>query len=69
MVAAHNGGDRIGKRHPLQNFRSHDGMHLHFFELFRRQASGLVDDLLGHREFADIVQERSRAQRLDLLLA
>ncbi len=31
-------------------------MDLHLVEFFRRQAAGLGNDMLGHREFADIVQ-------------
>ena len=67
MVRANDRGDRIGKGDALQDFSADDGMDLHLFELFRRQSAGLVDDVLGNGELADIVQQRGSAKGFDFL--
>ena len=41
-------------------------MDLHLLELFRGQAAGLGDDVLGHGQLADVVQQRGGAQRVVL---
>ena len=66
VVRADNRRHGIGKRDALQNLRAHQGMHLHLFELFRREFSGLVDDLFRDGEFPDIVQQGGRPQSFDL---
>src|SRR6266513_4434337 len=56
----------IRKPHTLQNFRAHQGMNFHFLKFFRGEPSGLRDDVFGHREFADVVQQRGGMQSLKL---
>ena len=53
---------RIGKADPLQNLRPHQRVDLHLFKFFRRQAPGLRDDVFGHGQLADVVQQRRRVQ-------
>ena len=53
----------------LENFRTHDGVDLHLFELFRRQLARLGDDVLGDRELADVMKQRGGAQRLFIFVA
>ena len=65
MVRANDGRDRIGERDALQDFGAHQRVDLHLLEFFRGQAPGLVDDVFGNRQLADVVQQRSRAQRFD----
>ena len=64
VVRAHNRHDRIWETHPLQNFRPHDRVNLHFFEFFRGQPARFGNDVLRDRQFANIVQQRGCVQRL-----
>ncbi len=66
VMRANDGNHRIGELHTFQNFGADDGMDLHLVELFRSQAAGLGNDVLRHREFADIVQDGSGLQSLFL---
>ncbi len=67
VMRTHDWSDGIRELHPLQYFRAHDGMDLHLFEFFRSQRAGLGDNVLGNRQFADVVQQRRRAERLHLV--
>ena len=67
MVCAHDGRHRIRKRNSLQDFRSHQWVHLHPVELFRSQLAWLVDDLFGHGQFPDVMEQGRRAQGLNLV--
>ena len=58
----------IRERHPVQNLGAYQGMNFHLLEFFRRQLSRLVDDLLRHRQFSDVMQQCCCAQRLNLIL-
>jgi hypothetical protein len=51
----------------LQDFGAHQRVDLHLLEFFRSQASGLVDDVFGNRQLADVVQQGGRAQRFDFV--
>ena len=62
VMAAHDRRHRIGELHALQNLGAHHRVDLHLLELFRRQAPGLGDDVLGHRQLADVVQQRRGSQ-------
>ena len=66
VVGPHDRHHRIREAHALQNLRPHHGVDFHLFEFFRRQPSRLRDDVLGHGEFADIVQQRRGLQRFHL---
>ena len=69
VVRADDRNHRIGEFDLFQNFRPHQRMDLHLLEFFRRQPAGLGNDVLGHRQFADIVQQRRRLQSVQFLLA
>ena len=67
MVGAHNGSHGVGKRHLLQNLRPHDGVNLHLLEFFGSEAAGLVDDVVGNRQFSNIVQKSGGPQGIQVL--
>ena len=62
----HDGSNRVWEAHALQDFGAHHRMNLHLLEFFAGQLAGLRDDVLRHGEFADVVQQRGGAQRLQL---
>ena len=66
VVAVHERGDRVGKRHVRDDLGAHLRMHLHPLELLLGQRTGLRQDVLGHRQLADVVQQRRRPEALDL---
>ena len=57
MVSTHDRYHGIWKADSFQNFRSHHGMNLHLLELFRRQSAGFRDNMFGHCQLADVVQQ------------
>ena len=65
MVRAHDGDDWIGKSHSFQNLGAHQGVDLHLLELFGTEASRLGDDVLGHSEFANVMQQGRGMQGLE----
>ena len=44
-------------------------MNLHLLELFRSEAARFVDDVIGHGQLADVVQQSRGAQCVHFLLA
>ena len=42
-------------------------MNLHLFKFFRSQPSGFVDDVLGHGQLTDVMQQCGGAQRFDFI--
>ena len=61
--------DRIGEGDSIENIGADDGMNLHLLELFRRQAPGLVNDVIGHSQFANIVEKGGGSQGIRFVLA
>ena len=59
----------IGERHRADDVGADLRMGADLLELFRRQRARLGQNVLGHRELADIVQQRRRLDALDLVLA
>src|ERR1019366_6411983 len=59
MVPAYDSGGQPRRPRTLHDQRSHRRVRLHPLELLRRQAAGLTEDGLRHRQFADIVQNAS----------
>src|SRR5437867_2006756 len=57
MVRAHDRNHRIRKLYALQNFCSHDRVDLDLLELLGREFPRLGDNLLGHGQLADVVQQ------------
>ena len=43
-------------------------MNLHLLELFGGETTRLADDVIGHRQLADVVQQGRGAKRFHLLL-
>ena len=64
VVAVDDRRDRVGKRHRRDDLGAHLRMHLHPLELLVGQRTGLRQDVLGHRELADVVQQRRRPHAL-----
>ena len=62
VVGADDGDDRIREANAFQNLGADQRMNLHLLELFGRKASRLRDDVLGHGEFADVMQQRGGMQ-------
>ena len=58
----HDRHHRIGKADPLQDLRPHQRVDFHLFKFFRRQPSRLRDDVLGHGQLADVMQQRRGMQ-------
>ena len=64
VMAAHDRHDRIREVDERQDVGADVDVALHLLELGRRQLAGLVEDVLGHRELAGVVQQRRRLDRL-----
>ena len=69
VMRPHDRYDGIRKLHLLQNLRAHGRMDLHLLELFGRQLTRLRDNVLRHRQLADVVEQRRRHQRILFLFA
>ena len=52
--------------HAFENFGPDDRMDLHFLELFRRELARFGNDVLGHGQLADVVQQRRGFEGLQL---
>ena len=59
---------RIRERHRADDVGADLRMRADLLELFRRQRPRLRQDVLGHRELADVVQQRRRLHALDVVL-
>ena len=68
VVAEDQRRHRIRKRHAADDFGADLRVDADLLELFLRQRSGLRQDVLGHRELADVVQQRRGLDALDLVL-
>ena len=68
VVAQDQRCDRIWEGHRGDDFCSHLRMNPNLLELFLRERSGLGQDVLGHGELADVVQQRRRPHALNLRL-
>src|SRR6185503_11756511 len=60
--------DRIRKIDRRQDVCADVDVQLHLLELERRQLPRLVEDVLGHRQLARVVQQRGGVDGLDRLL-
>ena len=60
--------DRIRERHRADDVGADLRMGADLLELFRRQRPRLREDVLGHRQLADVVQQRCRLDALDLVV-
>ena len=60
--------DRIRERHRADDVRADLRMRANLLELFRRQRPRLREDVLGHGELADVVQQRCRLDALDVVV-
>ena len=59
----------IRERHRADDVGADLRMRADLLELFGRQRARLGQDVLGHRQLADVVQQRRRLHALDLVLA
>ncbi len=66
VMAQHEIADRRAERHVLQNLGADARVNLDAIELLGRQRVRLRQDVFGHRHVADVVQQRGRADRLDV---
>ena len=66
VVAQDQRGDRIGKRDAGDDFRSHLRVDADLLEFFLRERARLRQNVLGHGQLADIVQQRGGLDPLDL---
>jgi hypothetical protein len=62
-MGSHNGHHRVRELDALQDLGPDHRMDFHFFEFRAGELARLRNDVLGHRELADIVQDRGRPQR------
>ena len=69
MVVFNGRDDRAGEADIFQDRRTHRGVDLGLFHFGPGQFSGLVQDMVGHGEFAYIVEESSGLQSFDIALA
>ena len=65
-MSAHDRHHGIREAHPLQNLRAYQGVNFHLLELFRRQPAGFRDDMFGHGQLADVVQQCGGMQRFQI---
>ena len=68
VVGADDRCDWIRKCDALQNFRPDEWMYLHLLEFFWGEFAGLVDDLFGHCQFSDVVQQGGGPESLNLIV-
>src|SRR5438128_7763841 len=68
VMMSHDGNDRIREADALQYLCADRGVHFHLLELGVRELSRLVEDVIGHGELANIMQQRAGLQRFDLKL-
>ena len=66
-MSPNNGRNRIGERDSLRISAPTIGCTFHLFEFFRSQPSGFVNDVLGHGQLADVVQQSRGAQGFDFI--
>ena len=66
VVAEDQRRDRIRERHRADDLGADLRMDADLLELFLRQRAGLRQDVLGHGELADVVQQRRGLDALDL---
>ena len=66
MVIADNRLDRIGEVDGREDVGADRRVRLHLVELDRGELARLVQDVLGHGQIAEIVEQRGRLDRLDL---
>ena len=66
VVGADDGHDRVRKADAFQNLCPDQGMNLHLLELFGSKASGFGDNVFGHGQLANVVQQGGGVQRLQL---
>ena len=67
-MRAHDGRDRIRKLNLLDDLRAHDGMNLHLREFLGRQLAGLRENVFGHRQLSNVVEQRRRLQGLQFFV-
>ena len=60
--------DGAGERDCVDDLGAHLRVDLHLLALVRAERSRLREDVLGHRELADVVKERGRLDRLGVTL-
>src|ERR1035438_8832973 len=68
VMRTNDGRYRIRECDTLQDFGANLSMDLGLLKFFGSERSGLVDDVFGNREFADIVQQGGGAEGFDLVL-
>ena len=68
VVAQNERRDRIGERHTGNDLGPYLRMNSDLLEFFLRQRARLRKNVLGHRQLADVVQERRSFHTLDLAL-
>ena len=68
VVAQDQRRHRIRERHRADDVGADLRMRANLLELFGRQRTRLRQDVLGHRELADVVQQRRGLHALDLVL-
>src|SRR2546428_9276984 len=66
MVRANHVGEREGESDGLENLDSNARMDAHLLGLLASEGARLAQNMLGYGELADVVQERSSLERLEL---
>ena len=67
VVAEDQRRHRIGERHRGDDLRADLRVNADLLEFFLRQRAGLRQDVLGHRQLADVVQQRRGLDALDFV--
>ena len=68
VVAQDERRDGIGKRHARDDLGADLRVNPNLLELFLRERARLRENVLGHRQLADVVQQRGRLHALNLVL-
>ena len=68
VVAQDERRDRVGERHRADDVGADLRMGADLLELLGRERPGLREDVLRHRELADVVQQRRRLHALDVVV-
>src|SRR5262245_9962684 len=66
VMVTHDRHHRIRESDSLQNLSANDRMNLHLLEFRGGQLAGLVENMIGNGQLADVVKQRADLQRLYL---
>ena len=68
MMRTHDRLDGIGELNAFQNLGANGRVDFHLFEFFGGERAGLGNDVFGHGQLANVVQQRGGAHGFHILI-